>query len=200
MRDYSCKSTRVSSIRLFILGALADGGETHGHQLRQLAEQERVHLWTDISVGGLYGALKRLGAEGLIEEVRTEQVGGYPERQIWAITAAGRIALARLRDQGLREVVLRADPFDLALARLDRDRLDEVPGVLAARLAELRAMLADAELHARSAAPYITPLETRVISHKSARLEAEIAWHEALLAAMPDLLADEASRKDRPRD
>jgi len=190
----------VSSVRLFILVALADGGEMHGHQLRQLAEKEHLHHWTDISVGSLYGALKRLAVEGLIAEVRVEQVGGYPERQVWGITDAGRIALARLREEGLREVVFRPDPVDLALARLDRHRLEEVPGLVEARIATLRTLLDDAERHARQADPYLTPLERVVITHQSARLRAEISWHERLLDRLPDLLADEATRKDDPRD
>jgi DNA-binding PadR family transcriptional regulator len=45
----------------------------HGHQLRLLAEEEHVALWTDITVGSLYGAIKRLAAEELIEEVRVER-------------------------------------------------------------------------------------------------------------------------------
>ena len=61
----------MSSIRLFILGALADEGEMHGHQLRQLAEMEHIDMWTDITVGALYGAIKRLAAEDLIEEEET---------------------------------------------------------------------------------------------------------------------------------
>ena len=83
MRDYSRESSRVSSIRLFILGALDIEGEMHGHQLRQLAEKEHIDMWTDITVGGLYGAIKRLAAEGLIEEARVEREGAYPERQVW---------------------------------------------------------------------------------------------------------------------
>jgi len=189
----------MSSVRLFILSALADAGDMHGHQLRQLAEKEHVDNWTDISVGSLYGAIKRLAAEGLIRELRVEQLGNYPARQVWGITPDGRIALARLREEGLRKVVFRHDPFDLALARLDRDQLDEVPALLELRLAELRSMLDDAQRHERRAAPYLTPLEAVVIGHRSARLEAEIAWHEQLLSALPALLADEESRRDQPR-
>lgn len=47
----------------------------HGHQLRLLAEREHVTLWTDITVGALYGAIKRLAAEDLIAEERTEKEG-----------------------------------------------------------------------------------------------------------------------------
>ena len=185
----------MSSIRLFILDALARE-PMHGHQLRQLAEQEHVHLWTDISVGGLYGALKRLAADRLIAELRTEQVGAYPERQVWAITDAGRSTLARLREQGLAEVVVRTDPVDLALARFDPARVDEVPALMASRIDALRALVEANEGHGRLAAPYLTPLEARVIGHRTARLLAEIDWHEALLADLPALLDAEISRKD----
>jgi DNA-binding PadR family transcriptional regulator len=184
----------VSSIRLFILGALAEEGEMHGHQLRHLAEQERVHLWTDISVGALYGALKRLAVDGLITEVRTEQMGSYPPRQVWGITDDGRIALANERHDGMREVIFRPDPVDLALARQDPRKLGDLPELLHARIATLRTMLDDAERLAHSAAPYVSPLEARVIDHKSARLRAEIAWHESLAEDLPELLAAEAKR------
>src|ERR1700751_682137 len=103
----------MSSIRLFILAALEERGPQHGHQLRLLAEQEHVTLWTDITVGSLYGALKRLAAEELIEEVRVERAGAYPQRQVWAITDAGREGVGALRLRALREIVLKPDPFDL---------------------------------------------------------------------------------------
>jgi len=186
----------VSSIRLYILAALEERGEMHGHQLRQLAEQEHVDEWTDITVGALYGALKRIAAEGLIEEVRTEQVGGYPERQIWNITGAGRVALAGLRLGGLREIVDRADPFDLALSRLDPDRLDEVPALLAERVAGLRSMLALAESHHATIDQYLTPVERVVVTHRTTRLRADIAWHDALIEQLAELLVIDPSRED----
>jgi len=188
----------VSSIRLYILGALADEGDMHGHQLRQLAEKEHVDEWTDISVGALYGALKRLNAEGLIDEVRTEREGGYPERQVWTITETGRIALGNLRYDGLTKIVTRADPFDLAVSRLDLTRLDEVPALLQNRLSQLHLLLAQDELTLDSIARYLTPLESMVMSHKTDRLRADIAWHEKLLASLPELLAEERTRKAAP--
>ena len=54
--------------------------------------------------------------------------------------------------------------------------------------------LADAELQARQADPYLSPLERTVIGHRAARLAAEIEWHEALIAELPALLAAEAER------
>ena len=185
----------MSSIRLYILGALADEGDMHGHQLRQLAEKEHIDEWTDISVGALYGAIKRLHAEGLIDEVRVEREGAYPERQVWGITAAGRIALAKLRYDGLTEIVVRADPFDLSVSRLDLTKLDEVPVLIQHRLARLKAMLAADEAKLDSIARYLTPLEAMVMSHRTDRLKADITWHGNLLSRLPDLLAEERTRK-----
>jgi DNA-binding PadR family transcriptional regulator len=189
----------VSSTRLYILGALADEGEMHGHQLRQLADKEHVDLWTDISVGSLYGALKRLAAEGLIEAARTEREGGYPERQVWRITTAGRIALARLREDDLSTIVFRPDPFDLAMSRLDRDRLDELPAVIQLRLEGLRAMLAQERVKLEQIAQYLSVNEDFVLRHRSARLESEIAWHEELLHKLPEIVADEKKRQKENR-
>jgi DNA-binding PadR family transcriptional regulator len=186
----------MSSIRLYILGALADEGEMHGHQLRQLAEKEHIDEWTDVTVGALYGTLKRLATEGLIEAVRTEREGSYPERQIWRITREGRIALMQLRELGIREIVVRADPFDLAISRPDLERADQIPALVDARLSELRAMLASNLARDAMIVQYLSPLEQHVMEHKAARLRADITWHEQLVQRLPEFLDHEKSRKD----
>jgi len=184
----------VSSIRLFVLDALARRGDMHGHQLRLLAEEEHVHLWTDISVGALYGALKRLAAEGLLGEVRTEREGGYPERQVYGITADGRVSLAALQQSELQHVVLKPDPFDLALSRPDPQRLAELPAALAARLATLHDLLAESVERTERARPYLSVGEAHALLHREHRIRAELAWHEQLLAGVPEIVADERRR------
>jgi DNA-binding PadR family transcriptional regulator len=184
----------MSSIRLFILGALADEGEMHGHQLRQLAEKEHIDMWTDITVGALYGAIKRLAAEELIQEARVEREGSYPERQVWRITEAGSIALASLRRAGLREIVIKPDPFDLAISRLDKTTLDEIPLAVEARLSALRTMIVQEEAHVAAITKYLTQVELLVMRHRAERIRAEISWHEELLRQLPDILEDERSR------
>ncbi|MGA9872181.1 MAG: PadR family transcriptional regulator [Rhodococcus sp. (in: high G+C Gram-positive bacteria)] len=184
----------MSSIRLFVLGSLAQRGEMHGHQLKLLAEEERVHMWTDISVGSLYGALKRLHAEGLTADVRTEHEGNFPARQVYAITSDGRAALARLRASGLSEFVLRPDPFDLALTRLDPDRLDVLPEIIDTRLALLNELLrTTVETNAR-ARPHLTLAEIFALEHREKRLRAEVEWHQELISALPDIVSDESTR------
>jgi DNA-binding PadR family transcriptional regulator len=188
----------VSSIRLFILGSLEERGAMHGHQLRLLAEQEHVNLWTDISVGALYGAIKRLAAEGLIVEARVEREGAYPERQVFQISDAGRESLRSMRLDGLRTIVIKPDPFDLALTKLDTERLDLLPETIQSRISALEAMINDAEAHRNIVDEYLTKAEKFVMSHKTERLRAEVAWHTELLNRLPDIVADERARKDNP--
>ena len=189
----------MSPVRLFILGALAERGAMHGHQIRLLAEEERIHNWADVSVGSLYGALKRLAAEGLIREVRVEREGGYPERQVYEITEEGYSALTTLREVGLRTLSMKHDPFDLAVTRLDPERLDSLPQMIENRLLALRAKLADQEYSQQQAAPWLTVAETWVMEHRADRIRSEIASHERLLSEIPRIVADERTRKaDRP--
>jgi DNA-binding PadR family transcriptional regulator len=185
----------VSSIRVFLLGALAERGPMHGHQLRLLAEKEHVHMWTDFHVGGIYGALKRLLAEDLVEPVRTEREGARPERRIVRITEAGRQALDALRLETLTTFVLRPDPFDLALARVGKDLVSDLPDILQARR---DVVAAEAEHHAerlQHVDQYLTLAEQHVMRHQTHRLRAELDWLDTVLADLPAIVADETTRE-----
>jgi DNA-binding PadR family transcriptional regulator len=187
----------MSSIRLFILSSFAELGSMHGHRLRLEAELEHVHLWTDISVGAVYGAMNRLASEGLLRKVNRERKGKRPTRQVYEITGEGRLALAALRLAGLREVWFKHDPFDLALTRTDPEFLDTLPSVLAERLEKVRALLAESRRINEGARDYLTLAEEWAIRHTEYRLEAEVAYLTDLLTVANDIVADQ--RNPRPR-
>jgi DNA-binding PadR family transcriptional regulator len=168
----------------------------HGHQLRLLAEEEHIDMWTDFTVGAIYGAIKRLTAEGLLEEVRLERSGNYPERQVYGITEAGRAALDVLRAAGLSTVTLRPDPFDLAMARLDPTQLDSFEATVRTRIETLQKMLRDRESLLAGVEKYLTAAEHTVLRHPLARLRAEIEWHQDVLEHLPEIIADEHKRND----
>src|SRR5215472_12373708 len=173
----------MSSIRLFILGTLSASGPLHGHQIRQQAQGDRTELWTDIRVGSVYGALKRLASEGLVREVRTERVGNRPERTIYEITSEGNRALSAVREAALRDLVRPHDPFDLALTQ-SRDLPEEdLDRIVANRLATMRH-------HAETADPYLNEAERMVCAHLIERVDAEVRWHEELAARIPKIAAD----------
>lgn len=180
----------MSSIRLFILGTLAASGPLHGHQIRQQAQSDRTDMWADVPVGSLYGALKRLAHEGLVREVRTERVGNRPERTVYEITREGHRALDAVRDQALRELVLRNDPFDLALSQ-SRDLPEEtLTQIVANRLAGLRVQESSLRHRAETADIYLNEAERMVLRHLIERAAAEVRWHEELLGRMPKIAAD----------
>jgi DNA-binding PadR family transcriptional regulator len=190
----------VSSIRLFVLGSLDQHGPMHGRALLQLAEQEHIDDWTDFAPSAVYGAIKRLAAEGLIDEERVEKQGNYPERQVYKISAEGMDALDELRIQGLSEIVIKPDPFDLALARLDPTALDELPGILHRRLWRLTETLASEESHLKEISKYLSVAESWSMSHKFSRYRAEIEFHERLLSELPAIISDEQNRDTQSRE
>jgi DNA-binding PadR family transcriptional regulator len=167
----------------------------HGHALRHLAEEEHVDNWADFAAGAVYGAIKRLASEGLIATERVEREGRYPERSVYGITDAGLASLDRLRLEGLTEIVMKPDPVDLALARLDPARLDDLEPLLLERVRELRSRLDYGEAHLDDIRRYLTVAEAHVMRHHLVRLRAEIDWHDQFLSALPEIIADEQSRK-----
>jgi DNA-binding PadR family transcriptional regulator len=92
----------------FVLTALADGPR-HGYGIvREVAELSRGRV--KLKIGGLYGVLDRLAAEGLIEPDREEAHDGRL-RRYYRLSRDGRCVLAE-------EAELRA-----ATARVVRARL-----------------------------------------------------------------------------
>jgi len=180
----------MSSIRLFILSSFAEHGPMHGHLLRSIAERMKVPLWTDISVGAVYGAMKRLADEGLLDEQGRERAGNRPTRQIYEITEEGRRALAELRREGLRQVWFRFDPFDLALTRMDAKTLKTLPGAVTERLAAVRGMLAESRRINAESRPNVGLAKQWALKHTEYRLEAEVAYLSDLLKATADIVAE----------
>jgi len=187
----------MSSIRLFILSSFVELGPMHGHRLRLEAEARLVHLWTDITVGAVYGAMKRLATEKLLRASGRERDGNRPTRQLYEITEAGRSALAALRRDGLTEVWFKYDPFDLALTRMDAALLVEFPALLATRRERLQTMLADSQRINAAARDHVGLAKQWALRHTEVRLQAEIDYLTGLLASAPAILADE--RHPRPR-
>jgi DNA-binding PadR family transcriptional regulator len=187
----------MSSTRLFILGSLAQGGAMHGHQIRQQAQTDRTELWTDIKAGSLYGALHRMEAEGVIEAVRTEQQGRLPARTVYEITEDGRLELAALREAILRDTRLRPDPVDLALQLSADMSLRQLTEFIDHRCRTLRTELESWRRLRETAAPHLRALEPLGFDHVLFRLEAEVTWHEKVLAELPALMESGDEPPDR---
>ena len=177
----------MNSTRLFVLGALARRGPMYGHQIRRGARVDRAELWSDVRPGSLYGALHRMAAEGLIEAVRTEQVGNLPARTVYAITGEGRRELLALRAEAFRQVGLRPDPVDLAVAMSGDLPEEELRGMVEDRHRALTAQLQFFRHERERTWAEQTVADSLILQHAIDRLDAEIRWHDRVLDAIPKL-------------
>jgi len=176
-----------------VLGTLARYGPQHGHQIRRLAEVTNVGEWGGVSVGALYRELRAMEQEGLVEELRTEQVGRRPARTVYAITGDGHIELATLRERAIRPTWWGQDPMGVALTfGADAVDPDELRQTLRARRDKL--MIAETEIRTEreraTAKGYLTVLQAATMRRAELRIQAEINWHDEL----DGLLAKEPGR------
>lgn len=188
------------------LGTLARHGPRHGHQIRRLADLTNVGEWGGVSVGALYRELRALHAEGLIEAVRTEQVGRRPERTVYAITREGRVELAALREQAIRPVEFGPDSLGVALtfAAYDADR-EELRAALRARRDRLAVTARElaGKLGSLTAKGLINPLEAAMIRRGELLIATEMRWHDELdelLATDVPLTEDMPAAGGEPRN
>jgi len=177
--------------RLMVLGLLASHGPRHGHQIRRDAELTNVGNWGGVNVGALYRELHRMEEEGLVEPLKTEQVGNRPARTIYRITGEGTRELAILRERAILEPYAGPDTLAVALLFGGVGDRDELVGQLRARRESLAAALTyvAAERTRGQARGHFGPLEASMFRHKEIAIEAELRWHDEfdrVLADLPD--------------
>ena len=59
-------------------------------------------------------------------------------------------------------------------------------------------MLTEWQARAAAADRYLTVSEKLMVKHRQDRLRAEIAWHQELADQLPEIVADEQTRKGQP--
>jgi DNA-binding PadR family transcriptional regulator len=182
--------------RLMALGTLARYGPQHGHQIRRLADLTNVAEWGGVSVGALYRELRAMEGEGLVEAVRTEQVGRRPTRTVYEITPDGLLELHTLREQAIKPVGFGADSLGVALVFAGED-MDpgELRDTLRARRNRLEITAAElaAELSRQAERGFLSAFSLSVMRRGVMHLETEVRWHDELSAALADEAAARAS-------
>ena len=81
------------NVRTLCLGVLSTG-EASGYEIKKDIEEGLFSHFIDASFGSIYPALTQLAGEGLVT-VRAEEQTGKPDKKVYAITEAGRAALAK---------------------------------------------------------------------------------------------------------
>jgi len=173
--------------RLMALGTLARYGPQHGHQIRRLAEVTNVGEWGGVSVGALYRELRAMEREGLVEQIRTEQVGRRPARTVYQITDEGRLELTMLREQAIRPLPEGPNPIGVALS-FAADGMDPKQLRVLLRARRDRLAIAAAEIESErkrlTAAGYVDTLTAAIMRRGAMHFEAEVRWHDELDAQL----------------
>jgi DNA-binding PadR family transcriptional regulator len=179
-----------------VLGTLATHGPQHGHQIRLIAEVTNVGEWGGVSVGALYRELKLMAIEGLVTEVRTEQVGRRPARTVYAITDQGRIGLASLREKAIKDIHPPPDPIGVALSFAGQgDDLEELADWLSIRRDYIEVALREltSERKRLVSKGHIGPLQAATIRRGELAIRAELLWHEELDRVLKEMQAGPGS-------
>jgi PadR family transcriptional regulator, regulatory protein AphA len=92
------RTEQLTTTEAAVLALLAIEGERSGYDLLKLVQQSIAHIWSPAR-SGLYAVLPRLARNGLAAH-RTRVQSARPDKQLYAITPAGRAAL----DQWLETV------------------------------------------------------------------------------------------------
>jgi len=178
------ESRFMNLTRLAVLGLLAERGPRHGHQLRRDTEVAEADRWGGIGPGSVHRELRRLEDDGLIEPVRTEKVGRWPERTVYAITGEGRRELTVLRRRAVEEIEPGPDPLSVALVFAGTVEPAELTALLrrrkealSAKAAQLAAERADGEAEGYLL-PSVSPLQAASFRRAEMRVAAELAWHD----------------------
>lgn len=131
----------MSAARLLILGVLRFKSPAHGYEIRRELESWRAEHWAQIAYGSIYFALNKMAEEGLVEAVRTDQVGKRPARTLYTITEDGRAEFLRLLREYWWEYKPSIDPFQVALTFMDELPREELSRALRYRADRTRAFL-----------------------------------------------------------
>ena len=178
--------------RLMVLGTLSQHGPRHGHEIRRIAEVTNVGEWGGVSVGALYRELRGMEAEGLVEAVRTEQVGRRPARTVYAITSEGTVELRLLAEQAIRSTQPPPDPLGVALsfAATGTD-LEELTSWLRSRREIFALHVAEltAERQRLVSRGHLGPLQAAVMYRGQLHSETEVRWHDEFAKILAELPA-----------
>lgn len=184
------------------LATLARHGPRHGHEIRRLAEVTNVGEWGGVSVGALYRELRTMEAEGLVDAVRTEQVGRRPARTVYAITSEGWLEFGVLREKAIRAIRWGPDELGVALtfAGPGPDRAELVRW-LAVRRDMMAAIAGDleAERLRLTEKGYIDPFAATVMYRSQLHAEADVRWHDEFAKVLAEL-PEEGLETTVPKD
>ena len=176
------KTPRRSSLGLIVLWMLIDEPMHVYRMQKQLEAQGKDRVVNVRSRATLYQALERLVRDGLVEVAQTERVEGYPDRVVYAVTAAGRDAAREWLREMLRTTHNEYPDFLAAVSILFALHPDEARAELEARAEKLASELADTEATLKGAPAELPRLFLLEEECRKAVVGAELRWVRGVIA------------------
>jgi DNA-binding PadR family transcriptional regulator len=158
----------------FLFLALLAAGPAHGYELKRAYDERFGAVWGRLNIGQVYTTMARLERDGLVSRENVAQ-GDRPDKKVYALTDAGRTALATWLDEAEDAPALKSDLIlKLFAARLTG--ADPAPVVARQRQRYLQALrdvdrLGDADGH--------DPVAALLIEGAALHLDAQIRWLDA---------------------
>jgi DNA-binding PadR family transcriptional regulator len=164
---------------MMILGLVNWLQPVHGYDVRRELLSWEPEEWANIQPGSIYHALRKMAEEGLLQEVKTEQVGSRPARTTYRMTPKGSMEFEELLRKYWWNVKPSIDPFAAAFAFLPALPRQEAIAALRNRARTLEANIARHKVFleqggewAEHKPPHVNwQLEMVVV-----QLEAQVAW------------------------
>lgn len=178
---------------------LLDERSMHPYEMFQLMVQRAEDRLVKVRPGSLYHTVDRLAQDGLVTALGTERAGNRPERTVYEITDAGRLALSDRVADLLGTPVNEYPVFPLAVAEAHNLPADTVTALLRRRLEQQDAVIRSYQAGLESVRARGVPRRYWVDAELSlALLGAETDWIRTFLdeLATGALDWDAAEQKD----
>ncbi len=160
--------------------ALLEAGPLHPYGLQQLIRRWGKDAVLNVAQrGGLYKAVRRLDAAGLVEVRQTERGGRFPERTVYALTDAGRSAGRERLTELLATPQAEFPAFPAALSLAMLLGPGRLRAALERRAGALRHQVAAVPATGAAPLPRVAVIEAE---YRRAVLAAELGWVDAVVA------------------
>lgn len=168
-------------LELAVLGLLKERS-MHGYQLKKSLSETLGPFW-QVSYGALYPALKRLRAQGAVEEVFPKTKVGR-RRNVYRLTDKGERTFAELLESvGERELATDDNGFRVRLAFFRYLKPETRIGVLERRRAALYVRLGELKQRLTSYRERVDDYTLSLMRHGMDSTERDISWVDDLIQA-----------------
>ena len=166
---------------LLILGVL-HRGNFHPYEIKRRVSNAMVECYTDVDVGTLYYAVRRLAADGLISPVSRERVARGGVRTVYGITTKGKRRFQELLRQQFEAEGSVADTLYGAMLFLHLADLPTVADLLRKKIARQNELIQKLATIRKELEPVVSTGGLHLLTHLTLQRRLDLKWLKSVLA------------------